>query len=254
MERTNHVTDTETADSVWKPLYQLAGAAALLAAVIAVIHITVVIIWPPPFGGTATDWFTLFHNSALLGLVSLDLPFVVVGALMVPIMLALCVALWRVSPPYVALATAIFTVGITGLFASNPSVQMLSLSNQYIAAATDAERAVLLGAGEAMSATFQGTAFHVNYILGQLAGIIIGAVMLRTTIFSKSIAYLMIVGNAVGFGLYLPVVGIALSAFSGVILLVWFIVLARRFFQLGRDSATHQAPLETRRGPASATS
>jgi hypothetical protein len=60
--------------------------------------------------------------------------------------------------------------------------------------------------------------------------------MLRTTIFNRSIGYLMIAGNALGFGLYVPAVGLALSALSGVILWVWFILIARRFFQLGRTS------------------
>jgi hypothetical protein len=46
----------------------------------------------------------------------------------------------------------------------------------------------------------------------------------------------MIGGNALGFGLYVPAVGLALSALSGVILWVWFILIARRFFQLGRTS------------------
>jgi hypothetical protein len=113
---------------------------------------------------------------------------------------------------------------------------MLSLSNRFAEAATEVDRSSLLGAGEAMLATFQGTAFHVNYILAQIAGIVIGVVMFRTYLFNRWIAYLMIGGNALGFGLYVPAVGLALSALSGVILWVWFILIARRFLQLGRTS------------------
>jgi hypothetical protein len=133
-----------------------------------------------------------------------------------------------------ALALVTFLVGVASFFASNPSVEMLSLSNQYAGAASEVQRSALLGAGEAMLATFQGTAFHVNYILAQIAGIVIGAVMLRTTLFSKWIGYLMIGGNALGFGLYVPTVGLVLSALSGAVLWVWFILLARGFFRLGR--------------------
>jgi hypothetical protein len=45
----------------------------------------------------------------------------------------------------------------------------------------------------------------------------------------------MIAGNALGFGLYLPVVGLPLSAFSGVVLWVWFLVVSRGFFRLARS-------------------
>jgi len=94
----------------------------------------------------------------------------------------------------------------------------------------------LLGAGEGLLAGFEGTAFHVNYILAQLAGIVIGAVILRGGAFSRTIGWLMIVGNAVGFGLYLPVVGLGLSAFAGVILWVWLILVARQLIRLGNDT------------------
>ena len=228
--------DGEAAESRWKPLFRIAGTAALTAAALTPVAIAVFAIWPPPYDGTAEDWFSVFQDSRLLGLMSLDLPFVVINILMIPIMIALYVCLRRFSPSFMALAVAMFLVGVAAFFASNPSVEMLSLSNRYAEAATEVDRSALLGAGEAMLATFQGTAFHVNYILAQTAGIIIGAVMLRTTIFSRRIGYLMIGGNALGFGLYVPAVGLALSAFSGVILWVWFILIARRFFQLARTS------------------
>jgi hypothetical protein len=228
--------DGEAAESRWKPLFRIAGAAASITAILTPIAISVFAIWPPPYEGTAQDWFAVFQDNWLLGLMSLDLPFVVINALMIPIMLALYVCLRRVSPSLMALAAAIFFVGVAAFFASNPSVEMLSLSNRYTEAATEVDRSSLIGAGEAMLATFQGTAFHVNYILAQIAGIIIGAVMLRTSLFNRWIGYLMIGGNALGFGLYVPTVGLALSAFSGVILWVWFILIARRFFQLARTS------------------
>jgi len=228
--------DGEAAESRWKPLFRIAGAAALTAAALTPVAIAVFAIWPPPYDGTAEDWFSVFQDSRLLGLMSLDLPFVVINILMIPIMIALYVCLRRFSPSFMALAVAMFLVGVAAFFASNPSVEMLSLSNRYAEAATEVDRSALLGAGEAMLTTFQGTAFHINYILAQTAGITIGAVMLRTTIFSRRIGYLMIGGNALGFGLYVPAVGLALSAFSGVILWVWFILIARRFFQLARTS------------------
>ena len=65
-----------------------------------------------------------------------------------------------------------------------------------------------------------------------MAGITFGIAMLHSDLFSRRIAYLMIGGNTFGFLLYVPEVGVALSALSGVILLVWMVLVSRRLLQL----------------------
>jgi hypothetical protein len=77
------------------------------------------------------------------------------------------------------------------------------------------------------------TAFHVNYILGAVALLIISLVMLRSTIFSNVTAYTGILANVIAFGLYVPTIGILLSLISVVLLEIWYILIARRLFQLG---------------------
>ncbi len=124
--------------------------------------------------------------------------------------------------------------------ASNPAVEMLSLSDHYAAATTDAQRATFLAAGQAMLAGWQGTAFHVGYIVSSVAAIAIAAVMLRSAIFSKTTAYLGILANAIGLGLYLPAIGVFLAVFSVVFLEIWYIVIARRLFQLGQGASKEQ--------------
>ena len=227
---------TAAANDGWAGLYRLGGASALAAALITAVSIVAFIVWPPP-DGTAADWFALFNDNPLRGLVSLDLPFLVVNVLMVPLMLALYMALHRVNPAAMLIAIAVYAVSLAGVFASNPMVEMLSLSRQYTAA-TGAQQTALLGAGEALLASYEGTAFHAFYILGQLAGIVIGVVMLRSAAFGRLIAYLMIVGNFVGFGLYLPTIGLTLSVLSGLVLWVWMILLGRRLLQAGATRLT----------------
>jgi hypothetical protein len=46
-----------------------------------------------------------------------------------------------------------------------------------------------------------------------------------------------ILGNAIGFGLYLPVVGLTLSVLSGPLLWVWFILVTRGFVRVARRAA-----------------
>jgi len=219
-------------DTDWRPLYRIGGIATVIAAVITTTTIAFFVAWPPPYEAGAAKWFALLHDNPVVGLVSLDLLFVAINVLMIPVMLSLYVALRRLSPAVMALAIVMFFVGLAAFFSTNPSIEMLSLSNRYADATTEAQRVSLVGAGEALLAGFKGTAFHVNYVLAQLAGIAIGFVILRGGVFSRSVGWLMIVGNAIGFGLYVPVIGLGLSAVSGLILWVWMILLARGLFQL----------------------
>jgi hypothetical protein len=53
-------------------------------------------------------------------------------------------------------------------YLSTVAFEMLSLSNQYRAATTYVQRYASLAAGQAMLVTWQGTAFDVSYILGNL--------------------------------------------------------------------------------------
>ena len=229
----NEIT-TETAESNWNWLYKIGGAAALLSVVFFPIQIIVFLVSPPP--DTVIGWFRLFQDNQLIGLLDLDLLLIVDQVLVILIFLALYAALRRANQSFMAIGLALGLVSAVLFIASNPAFAMLSLSDQYAAAATDAQRAVFLAAGQAMLATWQGSAFHVSYVLGSIAPILISAVMLRSKLFSKATAYLGILANVIALGLYVPIIGVYISVFSVVFLWVWYILLARRFFQLGRDN------------------
>ncbi len=233
MSQLQQVTDTNTTDSRWHWLYKVAGMSALVTAVLIVVQMIVFIIWPPP--STSIDYFKLFQDNALLGFLSLDLLYVIDNVLLIPILLALYVALRKTNESFMVIGTALGFVGIAALFASNPAANMHFLSGQYAAAATDAQRALLLAAGEAMLAVNSGTAYHVSLILGSVALVIIPIVMLQSIIFSKATAYMGILANVLALGFYVPKIGIYNLLFSVIFLLVWYILITRRLFQLGRD-------------------
>jgi len=231
----------ETADVRWKALHTVGGAAAAITAIFIPIQIIIFIVSPPP--SSVIDYFTLFQHDRLLGLLDLDLLLIVDTALAIPLFLALYVALRRTSDSLMAIATALGFVGIAAYFASNTAFSMLLLSEQYATATTDAKRSILLAAGESMLAVYQGTAFHVNYVLGAVALLTISVVILRSNVFNKVTAYVGILANVLAFGLYVPTVGTGLSIVSVVFLEVWYVLIARRLIQLGtprqkRPSAT----------------
>jgi len=222
------------AESAWKPLYRVGGAAALMVVLLYVIQIVVLVVSPPP--STVVGYFMLFHKNALLGLLDLDLLSIADYALFVPMFLALYMALRRASPSFMAIATALGLVGIATYFASNTAFEMLSLNSQYAAATTDAQRALLMASGRVMLAIYQGTAFDVSYVLLAVAPLIISVVMLRSNIFGKVTAYVGIVSNVLAVGFFVPAIGVFLSIVSAVGLLIWYILIARRLYQLGQGA------------------
>lgn len=236
----NQVTDPEAADGTWKSLYKVGGVAALTVVVFMLIQMIVFFLWPPP--NSVVGWFALFQDNALVGLLDMDLLLIVDYVLLGLVFLALYAALRRVNPSFMAIALTLELVGIATYFASTAAFEMLSLSHQYAAATTDAERSTFLSAGQAMLATWQGTAFNMSYILSALALLIVSVVMLRSDIFGKATAYAGILAGAAG--LVPPtvgIIGIVLSLVSLVPLAIWLILIARRLFQLGQSVSKETA-------------
>jgi hypothetical protein len=226
-------TDTVAAtDPCWKVLYQLGGSAALSMVGIIVIQLIVFMTVPPPLEGTAIDWFSLFQKNKLIGLIDFELLMIIYTILSIPMTLALYFALRQTDQTFSALFVLLGLLGVMCFIAARPAFEMLYLSNKFAAATTEAQKAIVLAAGEAKLATFHGTAFQVSYLLGSLNGLIVSLVMLRSRIFSKATAYVRLGSSLFDFGLYVPVIGTFLSIFSVFFLFAWNIMVARRLFQL----------------------
>jgi hypothetical protein len=78
------------------------------------------------------------------------------------------------------------------------------------------------------------TAFQMSSILGNVANVIIGAVMLRSGVFGKATAHLSFVTGTAGFGSYLPAIGLFLSVVMVLFIGIWSAMVARALVQLGR--------------------
>ena len=228
-----NISDTVNADPRLKPLYRIGGAAALFAVAIYLIHLIVFFVWGHP--ESALGWFNLFENNKLGGLLAFELLLVLSSALGIATTLALYAALRRVNESLMAIALVLGLAEAVAFIVARPALDMLYLSNQYAAATTDAQRAALLAAGEAMLATFNGTAFHVGINLFSIYFLIVPLVMLKSNIFSKLTACIGIVAAILNWGLYVPGgIGLFLFTLSVLPLAMWNVLVARRLFQLGR--------------------
>lgn len=226
------------AEDGWHFLYRTAAVCALISVALFLFQIVAFFVWPPP--STVAGHYALLHARPLVGLVSLDFVILVDEVLGIPILLALYLSLRHVHESLVLIATGLSVVSTVCFLSGNPSLNMLYLSQQYAAATTDTARDGLLGAGQAVLSSWQGTPYQAAYVVGTIAMLILSSVMLRSAVFSKLTAYVGIVASVVGFGLYVPRIGVYISILSVVAMQVWYVMIALSLFRLS-GPARHPA-------------
>jgi hypothetical protein len=202
-----------------------------------------------------SDWFALLQSNRLLGLAYLNIFDLVNYALLGLMFLALYAALRRDNKSFIAIATAIGLVGIAVYFASNTAFSMLSLSDQYATATTDAQRATLLAAGQALLAinrftgpgAHPGTGGYISLLLIATAGMITSVVMIRSTVFNRATAYAGILASVLDMAYcvafaFVPIVDSETLAISfipaaGLFLMIWHIMVGWKLYKLGKPGA-----------------
>jgi hypothetical protein len=238
--------NTETVDSNWNKFYQLGGVAALLIVLTALFEILITFL-PGGYATTETviDWFRLLQDNWFLGLRNLGLLNMVMVTLGIPMYLALYIAHRRVDQAFAALAMIVAFIADAVFFATNRAFPMLELSHRYAAATTEAQRGILEAAGQALLSVGQshtpGT--YLAFFLSEVAAILMALVMLRGKIFSKATAFAGIVGFGFLFiydflASFVPSCHdavLTLAMVGGIASMVWYILIARRLFQLGQD-------------------
>ena len=226
---------SETISPRWKGLCTAGAAASLAMLALMIAQIIVFVVWPPP--DTVAGYFALFNESKLLGLLSLDLLYIVDSVLLILIYIALYTVLRKAAESASLIAVVLGIAGIAAYFASNTAFEMLSLSTQYAVAATEAQRTVLLTAGQVMLETYTGTAFDIYYVLNTVVLFIFSPIMLLSRLFSRTTAYL---GILAGILMVIPssagTLGLYFSLASLVPWALWLVLVSRRLFQFGRET------------------
>ena len=241
------MTESEIADNRWQGLYKLGGVTALIIAVLLIGEIVVYAVLPRP--STAIEYFAIFRENPLAGLLYFDLLGMISYLLFVPTILALYLILRRTSEAVMIVAAALFFIGIADFFATNTAFSMLTLSSQYATAKTEIERTMTLTAGQTMVTLFNENAFLVSYVIVSAAWLMISAVMLRSDLFGRTTAYAgMIAGGTGIMAVILEHISkntlfIAISFYFVAIgsLLVWVILVGRRLLRSrATGSVNHQ--------------
>jgi hypothetical protein len=231
----------------WTTLYRIGGIAALLAAILFRRNIGAEV---SLFTGveaiprTVTEWYALLQGNPFIGLAFLAIFDIVNYALVGLVFLALGAAFWQANKSAVSIALASGLVGIAVSFASNISLTMLSLSQQYAAATSEAQQVTLLAAGQSTLATndllaaFPGTGAYVSLLLIALAGLLFSVVMLR---FNRATAIVGLVASACDLAYCLtfalrPLLPVYLFlAVAGLFWMIWHLLVAQILLRLSKE-------------------
>ncbi len=231
------VTKTPS-DPRWRDLYKIAGVAAVISELVILLGFVTYFIWPYTPGKNPTESiFLLLQNDPMGGLVSLDL-FLFIGNLFsLMLFLALYISLRQVNESVALIALAIGLIGLILLIPARPILELYNLSKAYALASTEAEKSQLLAAGTSLLAQFDGIGWYMNTLLGGLSLLASSILMLRSTLFSKATAYVGIVTNLILCLFVIPSISIFMLFLCLPGYMIWYFLLARRFFQLGRATS-----------------
>lgn len=249
MSRLSPMTEDHSSDFHWRGLCRFAGMAALIAGILFRRNIAaeIALFSGRPSPATVNDWFALLQNNRFLGLSYLNVFDIVNYALIGLMFLALYAVLRRVSRGSMAVATAFGLVGITAYFASNSAFSMLSLSQQYAAATTEAQKTMLSAAGQAILAidrgAYPGTGGYISLLLIAMAGLIASMVMIRSKEFNRATAFIGILASGLDLAYciayaFVPTIdgkllSVCFIPAAGLFLMVWHIMVGWKLWRLG---------------------
>lgn len=229
-------------NSQWKNFY----TADSFAAIILLVYSLVTMVILGTIGGqpeNAQSAFEMLIQNRLTALLRLDILSVFIIPLYYLLFLGFFIALKRTHLAPIAVAALLGCAGLT-LFLATPSVfSWLALNDRFAVAASEAEKSMLLAAGEAILASdmWHGTGALIGGLLLQTGMVLASVCMLPGNIFGKATAWVGVVTHGLDLlhilvGFFSPAAGIAFMFVAGPLYLVWFPLLARDFFRLGKSS------------------
>jgi hypothetical protein len=232
----------ETTESAWRSPCRLGGATALLSVLLSLLTmVALVTVGGPP--DTAEETFTVLREGRLVGLLRLELLSLLNLMLYYLTFFGLYAALRRTDGVHALLATALVFVGVTLWIASHSAFSLMTLSDRYAAAATDAERARFLAAGEALMAAdmWHSTGALAGGALIECGALVVSTLMLRSAVFGRATAVVGLVTHGLDLlqvllGAFVPGVKPVVMAVAGPLYLVWFTLVGRRLLQVGRPA------------------
>lgn len=226
-------------DMSWAPLYRAGALSAVVYVVLVLLPVVLVFVAPvPPTDGRALleyiDAHKVVYLTELVCFVGLSVPALVVFG-------ALAVALGRANKSAAAIGGLFGIASETIALALGSSPQSLHgglvvLGDSYRSAGTDAQRAGLVSAADALIAATNAVSWAG---ILTAAAIVVLSLVMRKTSFGRVVGILGVVTGAAGiFSEALrPMIGSAYLLY-GLLLPIWFALVGWKLLRLGRRRAS----------------
>lgn len=157
----------DTLEAGDKFVYRAAALSALFMLIAIPAQVLVFALVPLPEG--IGEWFALFGRSRILGFLHADILILADNVMVAVVYLAFYRLLGPRHRGPMQLALLLGGIGIAGYLSSNRAFELDRLALQWAQASGEAERTAISGAGLAMLAGWQGTAFDAYYVLNGIA-------------------------------------------------------------------------------------
>ena len=226
----------------WRSLQALGGIAAILAGLVfrrwwsselalmeslGIVHAA-----GAPFPTTPPEWFALIHLHPLRALVELNF-FDLVNFVLVALMyLGLFSRLRQARTASTVLAMGLTLLGAALYLSSSQAANLFALGAQFSASTDDAQKQLLLAAGQSALVTGNpvgfGTGVFWSYMSLYLAGLLLSLGMLRDPSFARWTGVLGAVASSIGLGYFFtcafgPTLSILPAVLSAPCNLVWYV-------------------------------
>jgi hypothetical protein len=225
------------ADEQW--LYRVGGISALALGIgyVAIIALYVPV-GAPPRGAQALLTYLAGKRTVWWAILALS---VLTDFLFIPVALSLYLALKRINRSAMLVATAFVALFVVLDLAVTWTsyASLITLSGNYAAATSDAQRAVVVAAAKYPVAMLESSLLGVYVILVPSVGILLTGLVMLKGIFSKATAYLAVATGILGIGsvvgaFFVSSLGLAVIITS-VLTTVWLFFVGYRLYRLGQQ-------------------
>lgn len=168
-------------------------------------------------------WFDLFASNWFLGLIEMDLLYLIDNALVALVYLGLYEILKEKYRALMQIALLLGYIGIAAYYSSNPAFELWEAQRNYAQASTLIEQQTWLTIAESLILQWRGTAFNSYYILNGICLILISYALLKSDLPRKIGAIGLISGILMSIPSTAGTLGLVFSILS---LIPWMVFLA----------------------------
>lgn len=224
----------EASNASWNPLFKIGGICALAIAILFLLEMTVYLVSRAPSLTDTAAWFALFHEHRFIGLLDFGILELYGSVLFIPVFATLYNYFRNKNESLMLVAIFLALTGIAANFATSKMFPLLTLSDLFASASTEALRAqylvlgrsvLALGALGGISGTPEGG------IPLAFAGLLVSWVMLRHGSPWKAAAIAGLLANVTAQGMYLYDAFFAITEgspffiFFFVFSIAWFVLI-----------------------------